>query len=526
MDDEGTRRRNRGLFLLILSSAAFLRLLHIDQPFEDVVSWRQADDATIADNFFRGHLNIFLPEISWNGPGPSYVGYEFQLITYLAALLYHLFGEEDWVGRGISVCFGVWGVFAFRCLVRRAFNEVQALVSSAVLAVMPNGIFVDRSFLPDPAMVSLVITSLWMLLVYLQDRRINYLWWSTGIGTLGLLTKISGLIVGFPVVYMILSLLPGEGGIRLRHLIRLMTASTVMLTPVIGYYVWAIHVSHAYPPYHVAAANNWVWDAGFGTWLKAGYFLPSVTSIAKLLWGVPLLVSAFVGLLFPPAKGGTTTLRWLFHFWLLGGFIFYAFGARELWVNIWNFHIVDPALAGLAAQGLLVTGSALASQRLPLLGRAAVILVIAATHGLEMSHLGWVYLPHARHGYELGAALARISRPSDLVVTVANSIGDPVAIYYSRRRGWVFPPPWPGVDWENIPDEPAAIKLFDRLRRDGAKWFGIVAVQRTNFRETYPQLLAHIESTAESIDDHPDWTIYRIAPSLKEGSGPSHSFQE
>jgi hypothetical protein len=58
---------------------------------------------------------------------------------------------------------------------------------------MPNGIFVDRSFLPDPAMVSLVITSLWMLLVYLQDRRISYLWWSTVIGTLGLLTKISGL---------------------------------------------------------------------------------------------------------------------------------------------------------------------------------------------------------------------------------------------------------------------------------------------------------------------------------------------
>jgi NAD(P)-dependent dehydrogenase (short-subunit alcohol dehydrogenase family) len=44
---------------------------------------------------------------------------------------------------------------------------------------MPNGIFVDRSFLPDPAMVSLVTTSLWMLLVYVQDRRISYWWWST-----------------------------------------------------------------------------------------------------------------------------------------------------------------------------------------------------------------------------------------------------------------------------------------------------------------------------------------------------------
>ena len=167
------------------------------------MSWRQADDAIIADNFFQGHLNIFLPEISWNGPGPNYVGYEFQITTYIAALLYYIFGQVDWIGRGISVVFGVWSVYAFYNLVRRAFNEVRALVSCAVLAVMPNGIFVDRSFLPDPVMVSLVVTSVWMFLAYLQDRRVRYLGWGTTIGTLGLLTKISGLIVGIPVLYII-----------------------------------------------------------------------------------------------------------------------------------------------------------------------------------------------------------------------------------------------------------------------------------------------------------------------------------
>ena len=86
------RSVGRWLLLLIVAGAALLRLMYIDPPFVDGVSWRQADDATIADNFFRGHLNIFLPEISWNGPGPNYVGYEFQLTTYLAAVLYHLFG--------------------------------------------------------------------------------------------------------------------------------------------------------------------------------------------------------------------------------------------------------------------------------------------------------------------------------------------------------------------------------------------------------------------------------------------------
>jgi hypothetical protein len=42
------------LLLIILAGATLLRLYYINQPFVDAVGWRQADDATIADNFFRG----------------------------------------------------------------------------------------------------------------------------------------------------------------------------------------------------------------------------------------------------------------------------------------------------------------------------------------------------------------------------------------------------------------------------------------------------------------------------------------
>jgi hypothetical protein len=491
-------------------------LYYIYQPFVDGASWREGDDATIADNFYRGHLNIFLPEISWNGPGPNYVGYEFQLTTYVAALFYHLFGQVDWVGRGIAVAFGVWGVFAFYNLVRRAFNEVQALVSCAVLAVMPGAIVVDRSFLPDPVMVSLLVTSFWMLLVYLQDVQPRYLGLAVVIGALGLLTKVSGLIVGLPVAYVILSSLPPDGNIRRRYLVRLITASILMLTPVIGYYLWALHVSHSYPPHHVAANGNWVWDEGFGSWLKSHYFLRKLFH-AESRWGVPLLASALGGLLFPPTRNTSRNFRWLFHWWLLAGIIFYAFGARELVDNPWNLHIVDPALAGLAAQGLLVASAALARLHVPLSGRAAVILIIVSLHGFEMRHLRESYTAYGRQAYEMGAALARISQPADLVVTVSNAIGDPVAIYYSHRRGWVFPPPWPGVNWAWVDptNELAAIQLFDKLRSDGARWFGIVAEQRTRFRETTPRLMAHIESTTELVNEDRDWAIYRI-PSLPQ----------
>ncbi len=307
--DERIRRVHVRLLLLILASGAFLRLLYIDQPFVDFISWRQADDATIANNFFHGHLNIFLPEISWNGPGPNYVGYEFQLSTYLAALLYHLLGHADWIGRGESVVFGLWGIFALYNLVSRAFNEERALVSCAVFAVIPGGVLTDRSFLPDPIMVSLVVTSFWMLLAYLEDGRTRYL--SSGVitGVLGALTKISGLIIGLPAVYVILKLLPEKGPERARYLVRITIASLLMLSLIIGYYIWASYVKYNYPPHHIAASGNWVWDAGLESWLKAGFFWRPLLWDAKRLWGPALLTLVILGLLFPPKQPGETKLR-------------------------------------------------------------------------------------------------------------------------------------------------------------------------------------------------------------------------
>ena len=144
----------------------------------------------MAENYYRTNWNIFYPEVNWNGPGPSYQGREFQTVTYIAALLYGVFGQQDWVGRSVVVAFGVWGIFALYQLVRRVWDEERALAGAAVMALLPGSIFIERSFLPDPAMVALVVTSLWMFVAYLQTERLRYLVLAGVIGAWGLLTKI------------------------------------------------------------------------------------------------------------------------------------------------------------------------------------------------------------------------------------------------------------------------------------------------------------------------------------------------
>ena len=504
--DDAKPSSHRILLVLILCGAAFLRLLYVNQPFVDSINWRQTDDATIADNFFRGNANIFFPEISWNGPGPNYVGYEFQLTTYLAACLYRIFGEADYVGRGISVAFGLWGIFAFYNLVRRAFDEQYALVSCAILAIMPGAVFADRSFIPDPVMVSLTITSFWMVLAYLQDGKKTYLSVAVMTGTLGLLTKISGLIVGFPLVYVVLSSFLIESRVPGRHLGRLLVAGALVLTPVVVYYAWAIHISHTYPPYLPAAAGNWIWDDGLHSWVKAGFFLHPLAFYARWRWGPLLLGIALIGLLFP-RRGAEkkNTLRWLFHWWLLAGAVFYAVGAKELVNNNWNFRIIDPALAGLAAQGLFVLGTAVAKRHLPYTAKGGFILLFLAIGLYQFKYIRDQYLDFSYQSFELGIALAHVSEPSDLMVTLVNDPGSPVAIYYSHRRGWAFP------CCGDIVDDPALIEAFERLRDAGARWFGIVAAQRAKLTIAAPRLLAHIESTTELVQENTDWAIYRIS---------------
>src|SRR6266516_3809957 len=81
--------------IFVLVPGIILRMLYIDQPFVDAWSWREADMATIARNFYRNGFNVFYPQINWAGSDPGYVGTEFQLVSLLASAMYVPFGIHE-----------------------------------------------------------------------------------------------------------------------------------------------------------------------------------------------------------------------------------------------------------------------------------------------------------------------------------------------------------------------------------------------------------------------------------------------
>jgi hypothetical protein len=83
-----TMLRSNQLAMALAILAVGMRLVAIEQPFVDKWSWRESDVAAIAQNFYKGGFRFASPQIDWAGDQPGYVGTEFPILPFLAALSY------------------------------------------------------------------------------------------------------------------------------------------------------------------------------------------------------------------------------------------------------------------------------------------------------------------------------------------------------------------------------------------------------------------------------------------------------
>lgn len=512
----------------IIDAGFFLRLHHVRQPFVDNFSWRQASTAMMAANFYRGHWNIFMPQVDWTGPGPSYQGREFQLVTYTTALLWKVFGQRDAIGRLIGVFAGTWGLFAFFQLVRRVWDEDRALLSAGLLALMPGAVFIDRSFLPDPTMLSLLLTGSWLLVAWLlsTQRSTGLLGVALGFVVLAFLAKLPGLSILPALGYSVYAILQARGQWTREILPKALRIAALAMVPIVLYYAWAIYLGRTYPPFHIAGQGNWIRPDRLPEWLEAGYFLPSLWQNATVwLWTWPLLLLMAVGLLSTPSDARVLRgqPKWFFHAWLVGGVVLWIIAAKELRSNVWNMHVLNPIAAAFGGLGLYRL-ACLPDGRTrfgPPLSLALVTVAFAVLFFTAREARELMYRPDALPSRSMGLALRDLAKPDDLVVTIAHDVGDPIGIYYSGHRGWVFPPA--GVPdnphWNKLPADPAiSIRVLNELRQQGARWMAIAVTARDDspgregFWENHRDFVSYIDATCEFVAMNHEYVIYRIPP--------------
>src|SRR5438874_9227873 len=162
----------RNTIVVFISVAALAaRCWKIDAPFTDPWSWRQSDVAAIARNFLENGFHFTRPQIDWAGNQPGFVGTEFPVLPFLAALIYRSAGVQEWIGRIQGVLLFIGALPFFFGLVRRIFGEVVAVWATFFYAFAPLSIVASRAFMPDMPSLSLAIIGLYFFLRWLEEER-------------------------------------------------------------------------------------------------------------------------------------------------------------------------------------------------------------------------------------------------------------------------------------------------------------------------------------------------------------------
>src|SRR5438067_5869290 len=130
-------------------AAVAIRFWHIDAAFDDRWSWRQSDVAAIARNYFENGFHFARPQIDWAGEEPGWVGTEFPVLPFTAALLYKVFGMREWVGRLLTIMFFAASLPFFFAIVRHSFGKTAAMFALTFYAFAPLMLAASRASMPD-----------------------------------------------------------------------------------------------------------------------------------------------------------------------------------------------------------------------------------------------------------------------------------------------------------------------------------------------------------------------------------------
>jgi hypothetical protein len=435
-----------------LTVGLVVRLLNISQPFSDGWSWREADVAMIAENFYRHGFHLFYPQINWAGNAPGYVGTEFQLVPFIASLLYIPFGAQEWIGRSVSVLFFGVSVPFFYLLVKKVANERSALWATGMYTLVPLNIFASRSFMPDIASLSFSIAALYLFAEWLEHERSAWLFAATSLATsLAILVKLPAVVIGLPLAYMAWD----KHGVRLVLRSQLWGFAALSLLFPLAWYVHAYLLSKSHFPYHFFG------DGGI-TIEGLDWYLGILhrTATASL---TPIVFAAML-------VGGIATLHTacsrVFHWWLLAILFFTimaGWGNRHEWYQL-PLVPVATALAGMAGDMTYRRCTGLTGSKIARFLTGSVFW--AALASLSYISVTPLYAHQRPALWKVGNALNRLT-PPDALVLVADD-GDPRAIYYSKRRGWHFLQD--GLLKGYPADSQQAIAWLEKFRKAGASY--------------------------------------------------------
>jgi len=480
--------------------AVAVRLILINQPYIDHWSWRQSDVAAIARNFFDHGFRFGYPQIDWAGGSAGYVGTEFPILPFLAAICYKFAGIHEWIGRSQSVIFFAISLPFFFLLVREIFGSTAGAWATFFYAFAPLNVLAGRSFMPDVPSLSLGIIGLYLFLRWVHHPKPASFYLSAVAISLSILIKATSIVIAAPILYLIVA-----GGAKLgpvqrgqvwgsrsqRQRLQLAAFAAVAILPAVAWYWHAHQIAERYYPHHFFGAGgvrlesfSWYWDVAQQT---------ATSSLTPLLG-----IMALIGLLVASrGKYGC-----LFDWWLVAMLLFVVgvgYGNRHPWYQL-PFVPIAAAFAGAACAFI---GSKISSR----VAAVTLSILLAGSFAILAGiYVRPLYESSAAQLRDAGLELNKITAPDALIV--AADMGNPTIFYYAKRRGWHFLEQR-GIYGGNPKDSQQAIADLERLHRQGATHF-VFTTNTFWWRNSYPEFTQHLAESATLVEATPEFMIHKL----------------
>lgn len=150
----------------------------------------QSQRASVALNYYKNDMNFLEPRIQRYISGTGITGLEFPIIYYSAAILYKLFGFNEFYLRLIDLIIVLFGFYLFYRLSYyyiKSYILTVFIVGSAIIS--PVLLFYSPNFLPDAPSLGLVLASWFYFFRHLQTNKNKYLYLFILFGTVATLLK-------------------------------------------------------------------------------------------------------------------------------------------------------------------------------------------------------------------------------------------------------------------------------------------------------------------------------------------------
>lgn len=442
------RAIDRFPLLFLMALALIPRLYNLNSPVIGVHSWRQADTAAIARNFYEallahpGQLLTFFgcfayPQVDWGGGG--YAETEFPLYPALVSLIYRVFGPHEIYARGLSVIFSLIGLYFLYKLIELCFDRSIAFWSALFYAILPLSVFYSRTVQPESLVIMSSLGGLYFFKRWLRHdhQRIDlFVSW--------IFVAIATLLKVLPIVYLGLPLL-FLASLKFKYKLFLRWDLWLYALGIFGVTaVWYIHAHNIFLDTGLTF-GFWSGDTDRYSWtslLSLKYWLDIIFRVMVRHFAVLGFFVALIGLTYRRQKAED----WMWEVGLVGSFLAGALAPTSSYVH--EYYQLPVMFFGVVFIGKVCARvfdphraknypSKNKRWQQPALATALALTVVTGSAIYTIDYM----LPEntANSTVYLLSELVDKYTPSDAKLLTTTG-GDPTLLYLSHRKGWMISP--------------------------------------------------------------------------------------